>query len=114
MNWKITKEVQKGTENYRKARSKSRKIIYTGQLNIHNVVNYCKGFLNKKEDVDKLVLKGTVGDREQVIDLISNRLIYVDDKIPLNKQGKLTIENMVMSIEQAYNDNELILALDLK
>ena len=66
------------------------------------------------KDVDKLVLKGTVGDREQVIDLISNRLIYVDDKIPLNKQGKLTIENMVMSIEQAYNDNELILALDLK
>lgn len=61
-----------------------------------------------------MVLKGTVGDREQVIDLISNRLIYVDDKIPLNKQGKLTIENMVMSIEQAYNDNELILALDLK
>ncbi len=55
-----------------------------------------------------------MGDREQVIDLISNRLIYVDDKIPLNKQGKLTIENMVMSIEQAYNDNELILALDLK
>ncbi|MGC3599605.1 hypothetical protein ACPTJK_02400 [Enterococcus faecalis] len=110
-NKRSTKKEQKIIE---KLEANREKIIYTGQLNIHNVVNYCKGFLNKKEDVDKLVLKGTVGDREQVIDLISNRLIYVDDKIPLNKQGKLTIENMVMSIEQAYNDNELILALDLK
>ncbi|EIA7705587.1 hypothetical protein K7U36_002485 [Enterococcus faecalis] len=110
-NKKSAKKEQKIIE---KLEANREKIIYTGQLNIHNVVNYCKGFLNKKEDVDKLVLKGTVGDREQVIDLISNRLIYVDDKIPLNKQGKLTIENMVMSIEQAYNDNELILALDLK
>ncbi|EJC3117419.1 hypothetical protein MYF47_002026, partial [Enterococcus faecalis] len=110
-NKRSAKKEQKIIE---KLEANREKIIYTGQLNIHNVVNYCKGFLNKKEDVDKLVLKGTVGDREQVIDLISNRLIYVDDKIPLNKQGKLTIENMVMSIEQAYNDNELILALDLK
>ena len=110
-NKRSAKKEQKIME---KLEANREKIIYTGQLNIHNVVNYCKGFLNKKEDVDKLVLKGTVGDREQVIDLISNRLIYVDDKIPLNKQGKLTIENMVMSIEQAYNDNELILALDLK
>ena len=106
-NKRSAKKEQKIIE---KLEANREKIIYTGQLNIHNVVNYCKGFLNKKEDVDKLVLKGTVGDREQVIDLISNRLIYVDDKIPL----KLTIENMVMSIEQAYNDNELILALDLK
>ena len=110
-NKRSAKKEQKIIE---KLEANREKIIYTGQLNIHNVVNYCKGFLNKKEDVDKLVLKGTVGDREQVIDLISNRLIYVDDKIPLNKKGKLTIENMVMSIEQAYNDNELILALDLK
>ncbi|EMG1576277.1 hypothetical protein V2110_000710 [Enterococcus faecalis] len=110
-NKRSAKKEQKIIE---KLEANREKIIYTGQLNIHNVVNYCKGFLNKKEDVDKLVLKGTVGDREQVINLISNRLIYVDDKIPLNKQGKLTIENMVMSIEQAYNDNELILALDLK
>ncbi|WP_338365397.1 hypothetical protein [Enterococcus faecalis] len=110
-NKRSAKKEQKIIE---KLEANREKIIYTGQLNIHNVVNYCKGFLNKKEDVDKLVLKGTVRDREQVIDLISNRLIYVDDKIPLNKQGKLTIENMVMSIEQAYNDNELILALDLK
>lgn len=110
-NKRSAKKEQKIIE---KLEANREKIIYTGQLNIHNVVNYCKGFLNKKEDVDKLVLKGTVGDREQVIDLISNRLIYVDDKIPLNKQGKLTIENMVMSIEPAYNDNELILALDLK
>ncbi|NST14684.1 hypothetical protein HRG44_07835 [Enterococcus faecalis] len=110
-NKRSAKKEQKIIE---KLEANREKIIYTGQLNIHNVVNYCKGFLNKKEDVDKLVLKGTVGDREQVIDLISNRLIYVDDKIPLNKQGKLTIENMVMSIEQAYNDNELILALGLK
>ncbi|MGT9033794.1 hypothetical protein ACVV5X_04345 [Enterococcus faecalis] len=110
-NKRSAKKEQKIIE---KLEANREKIIYTGQLNIHNVVNYCKGFLNKKEDVDKLVLKGTVGDREQVIDLISNRLIYVDDKIPLNKQGKLTIENMVLSIEQAYNDNELILALDLK
>ena len=110
-NKRSAKKEQKIIE---KLEANREKIIYTGQLNIHNVVNYCKGFLNKKEDVDKLVLKGTVGDREQVIDLISNRVIYVDDKIPLNKQGKLTIENMVMSIEQAYNDNELILALDLK
>ncbi|EIT2648022.1 hypothetical protein L1U11_002694 [Enterococcus faecalis] len=108
------RSVKKEQKIIEKLEANREKIIYTGELNIHNVVNYCKGFLNKKEDVDKLVLKGTVGDREQVIDLISNRLIYVDDKIPLNKQGKLTIENMVMSIEQAYNDNELILALDLK
>lgn len=97
-----------------KLEAKREKIIYTGQLSIPNVVSYCKDVLGKKDDVDKLVLKGTVGDREQVIDLISNRLIYVDDKIPLNKHGKLTIENVAMSIEQAYTDNELILALDLK
>lgn len=79
------------------------------------VTEAAEGILYKNDgQIAVLVLKGTVGDREQVIDLISNRLIYVDDKIPLNKQGKLTIENMVMSIEQAYNDNELILALDLK
>ncbi|MDG4581465.1 hypothetical protein P8952_07515 [Enterococcus faecium] len=67
---------------------------------------------NKESDVDKLILKGLAGEREQVIDLINNRLIYIDDKIPLNRDGKLTVENMVNSIEMAYKDNELIIALD--
>lgn len=110
-NKRSVKQEQKLIE---KLEAKREKIVYTGQLSIPNVVSYCKDVLGKKDDVDKLVLKGTVGDREQVIDLISNRLIYVDDKIPLNKHGKLTIENVAMSIEQAYTDNELILALDLK
>lgn len=96
--------------------AKREKIVYTGNMNIGNVFKYCKDMLQNKskENIDKLVLKGATGDKEQVIDLINSRLIYIDDKIPLNGKGKLTIKNIAISIEQAYKDNETILALDLK
>lgn len=93
--------------------AKKEKIVYTGNLNVFNVVKYCRELIGSKEnEVGKLILKGQVGEREQVIDLINNRLIYIDDKIPLNSDGKLTVENIVNSIEMAYKDNELIIALN--
>lgn len=108
--------VKKDKKVIERLEAQKEKIVYTGNLNIHNVVKYCKELLenkqNKESDVDKLILKGLAGEREQVIDLINNRLIYIDDKIPLNRDGKLTVENMVNSIEMAYKDNELIIALD--
>ncbi|MGO2961616.1 MAG: hypothetical protein ACTIDE_03385 [Carnobacterium maltaromaticum] len=98
-----------------KLEAKKEKIVYTGNMNVASVVSYCQDKLLKKnvDNIDKLLLKGMIGDKEQVIDLINNRLIYVDDRIPLSPKGKVTIENVAKSIEQAYLDNELILALDL-
>lgn len=85
------------------------------KLNVSKVVGYIKDVFKIStgdKTVDKLIIKGTEGDNEQIIDLISNRLVYVDDKVALNNQGKLTIDSMCKSIEKAYRDNEIILFLD--
>lgn len=82
-------------------------------LNIKKTVDYIKKVLSIKEnknsgyELKKMLIKGENGDDDQIIDLISNRLIFVDNQVELNNNGKLLINSMIKSIKKAYSNNSL-------
>lgn len=83
-----------------------------------NVVLFLRKLMKKSEsdktDIKKIRVFGENAGKAQIIDLVNNRLIYVDKQVKLDSEGKLLVENMMTSIKKAYVDNEEIIALDSK
>jgi len=82
-------------------------------LNIKELIKYARRLLKiENGETKKLKITGTHDGQEQVIDLISNRLFYVDNEVDLNENGKLTVNSMLHSIKKAYLANLKIIQLD--
>lgn len=82
-------------------------------LDVKELVKYARRLLKVEDgETKKLKIQGSHGGDEQVIDLISNRLFYIDNQVNLNENGKLTINAMINSIKRAYVDNLRIIELD--
>lgn len=94
--------------------AKEVKIQYKADhLNITELVKYAKRLLKiENGETKKLKISGMNDGHEQVIDLISNRLFYVDNEVELNENGKLTVNSMMNSIKKAYLANLRIIQLD--
>ena len=53
-----------------------------------------------RQKKSKMVIRGENDGHEQIIDLIANRLIYIDDDVELNNNNKITINSMIKSIKK--------------
>lgn len=71
---------------------------------VMDIVESVLFFKNNKSSlgVNKLTLYGEHDDEPQVIDLISNRITFIDEKVRLDSRKKLTIDSMMNSIQNAY------------
>ncbi|MEB8091822.1 hypothetical protein [Mammaliicoccus lentus] len=68
---------------------------------------------SRKKEAKKFVVIGENDGQEQIIDLITNRMIYYDKDVELNENNKLTIDSMFNSIKKAYCDNKSVIYLDI-
>lgn len=99
-----------------KLNADSMKVKYTSKaLDISESLKQIKNILAKDEtkEVKKMVIRGENDGHEQIIDLIANRLIYIDDDVELNNNNKITINSMIKSIKKAYRDNLKIIEKDI-
>lgn len=99
-----------------KLNADSMKVTYkSSSLNVSETLKQIKNILAKDEtkEVKKMIVKGENDGHEQIIDLIANRLIYIDDEVELNINNKLTINAMIKSIKKAYRDNLKIIEKDI-
>lgn len=99
-----------------KLNADSMKVKYTSKsLNISESLKQIKNILakDKTKEVKKMVIRGENDGHEQIIDLIANRLIYIDDDVELNNNNKITINSMIKSIKKAYRDNLKIIEKDI-
>ncbi|MEB6320277.1 hypothetical protein MXM74_04965 [Staphylococcus xylosus] len=88
-------------------------VMKSSSLNKRRVIKYFEELLkSRKKKTNKFVVIGEHDGHEQIIDLITNRLIYFDD-VHLNEKNKLTINSMFESIKKAYRDNKRIVYLDI-
>lgn len=69
---------------------------------VESVLSLKKSKANSSLEVNKLTLYGEHDDEPQVIDLISNRITFIDEKVRLDDRKKLTIQSMMNSIQNAY------------
>lgn len=99
-----------------KLNADSMKVKYTSKaLDISESLKQIKNILAKDEtkEVKKMVIRGENDGHEQIIDLIANRLIYIDDDVELNNNNKITINSMIKSKKKAYRDNLKIIEKDI-
>ncbi|MBU5271565.1 hypothetical protein ABXT13_04620 [Staphylococcus caprae] len=83
-------------------------------LNKDSVINFFRRLnISKRRNAKKFVVIGKHDGHDQIIDLITNRLIYFDNEVRLNNKNKLTIDSMFNSIKKAYRDNKRIVYLDI-
>lgn len=57
---------------------------------------------NEKIEASTLRVIGEHDDEPQIIDLVSERITFLDENVILDSHGKLTVNNMFESIERAY------------
>lgn len=70
---------------------------------IKKVVGSLKSFISsEKIEAATLRVIGEHDEEPQIIDLVSERITFLDKKVRLDSHGKLTIDNMMKSIEAAY------------
>lgn len=89
-------------------------VMKSTNLKKDSIIRYFRNLkFSKKNEMKKFVVVGTNDGHEQIIDLITNRLIYFDNAVELNENNKLTIDSMFKSIKKAYLDNKRIIYLDI-
>lgn len=89
-------------------------VMKSSSLKKNSIIKYFKKLKSsRKKEANKFVVIGENSGNEQIIDLISNRLIYFDKNVELNDNNKLTIDSMINSIKKAYRDNKSIIYLDI-
>lgn len=70
---------------------------------IKDIVASLKSFVsNEKVEASTLKIIGEHEDESQIIDLVDERVVYMDKEVVLDDNGKLTVESMMNSITGAY------------
>lgn len=70
---------------------------------IKDIVASLKGFINnEKIEASTLKIIGEHDEEPQIIDLVDERVVFIDEEVALDENGKLTVESMKNSITGAY------------